>query len=686
MSTVRPFRQSLFIAAVAAAFALSFSTQSNVARAQDRASERDTAPQMLDVSPTAIAQVVLAPVDEARLRAEDAESRGRIGPQRIGVARAVDVTPATGGTWASARPGGAADARAIWRHRVRSNGARGLSLRFEPFAPPPGSELFIYNGQGQQELGPYTRADATRGRLVTPMVSGESVVVELRLPPARHAADRQTGIRLVSATHHYRDLNALPQAAKSGSCNVDVACAEADPYRDLIRAVARISFERGGFSFVCTGSLVNNTNLDGRPFFLTAEHCVEDAATASTVVFYWNFENSTCRPPGSAASGADSDDDPNEETSTGAILRARYGNVHSQNTISGKPDLTLLEIDDPAGLGDFDVYFAGWDVTGVTPSSGVSIHHPGGDAKRIAIDSTALRRTEYLSTTSTSAGTHWRIGDWEVGTTEGGSSGSFVLDENNRIVGVLSGGSAGCTFGGTDNDLPDWYGALAAGFDENDYVSPESATFRDWLDPAGTGTDVLDGDDLVNLPVELLSFDVQGTADGLTVRWSTSSETNNAGFRLSLARGHDVFTDAGRFVAGAGVSSTVTTYRQTLTGLEPGRYRLRLRQIDTDGAETVVASGAAQVQVNGEVFIRPIQPHPVTRSGKMEMTVRTSQHVRVALFDMLGRRVGQLHDGPVRGQTRLSLQLDGSGLAAGTYLLRITGERFARTERVVIAR
>lgn len=639
---------------------------------------QDAAPTRLAVSPDAVSQTALAPVDVAALRAEDAETQGQIVPQRVGVTQTLNLDPAREGTWTQS-----AGSASTWRLRVRSDGARGVSLRFQPFAPPEGAELRVYDRDGVLQFGPYTRADATGGLLVTPMIAGETAIVELK-----HQADgpeADTGIRLASATHHYRDLDASP-AAKSGSCNVDVACPAADPYRDLVRSVARISFQSGGGTFVCTGSLVNNTNLDGRPFFLTAEHCIENATSASTVVFYWNFENSTCRTPGSAASGGSSDDNPNEETSTGAILRARYGNAHSQGTISGKPDLTLLEVDDPVGLETFNLYYAGWDVSGTTPTSGVSIHHPAGDAKRIAIDSTALQRTGYLSNTSTTNGTHWRIGDWEVGTTEGGSSGSFVLDENRRVVGVLSGGFAGCTSGGVDNDRPDWYGVLAEGFDENDYISPESATFREWLDPAGTGTDVLDGDDLVNLPVELLTFTAQGTGGGLVVQWSTSSETNNAGFRLSLARGDEGFSDAGRFVPGVGVSSTVTDYRETLTGLEPGRYQLRLRQIDTDGTESVIASTPAQVQVDGEVFVRPMQPHPVTQSSMMEMTVNESQHVRVTLFDVLGRRVGQLHDGIVRGNTPLALELDGSGLAAGTYLVRITGERFARTERVVIAR
>ena len=202
------------------------------------ASAQDTAPNRLAVSPDAVPQTVLAPVDEAALRAEDAQTRGQIAPQRVGVAQMLDLTPATRGTWTQSAGGGA-----TWRLRVRSGGARGVSLRFEPFAPPEGAELRVYDQNGVLRFGPYTRADATSGLLVTPMVPGETAIVELRGPGRiSEQPTEPTGIRLVSATHHYRSLDASP-TAKSGSCNVDVACPEADPYRDLIRSVALITFE-----------------------------------------------------------------------------------------------------------------------------------------------------------------------------------------------------------------------------------------------------------------------------------------------------------------------------------------------------------------------------------------------------------------------------------------------------------
>ena len=38
------------------------------------------------------------------------------------------------------------------------------------------------------------------------------------------------------------------------------------------------------------------------------------------------------------------------------------------------------------------------------------------------------------------AGTHVRVEDWDLGTTEGGSSGSPLFDQNHRVIGQLHGG------------------------------------------------------------------------------------------------------------------------------------------------------------------------------------------------------------------------------------------------------
>ena len=44
----------------------------------------------------------------------------------------------------------------------------------------------------------------------------------------------------------------------------------------------------------CSGSLVNNVNEDATPYFLTANHCISSDLEASSLVAYFNYENSTC--------------------------------------------------------------------------------------------------------------------------------------------------------------------------------------------------------------------------------------------------------------------------------------------------------------------------------------------------------------------------------------------------------
>jgi len=71
---------------------------------------------------------------------------------------------------------------------------------------------------------------------------------------------------------------------------------------------------------------------------------------------------------------------------------------------------------------------------------------------KISIDNNIPTFDGYLGG---SGSDYWRI-NWEDGSTEGGSSGSPVFDDNQRIIGQLRGGYAACS-----NDENDWYGRLS---------------------------------------------------------------------------------------------------------------------------------------------------------------------------------------------------------------------------------
>jgi V8-like Glu-specific endopeptidase len=370
----------------------------------------------------------------------------------------VELTPWLDGAWDSPQEG-----RMRWRQRISAPGATSLSFGFDRYRMPPGGRLIVYSPDGQQILSPFNERDnEPREPLWTPHVLGDEAMIEVELPS--HETDR-LDLRLSAVGRGYRPFSGI---LESGSCNVDVRCPEADTWRRPVRSVGRYTFVSGGQAFLCTGALINNTARDGKPYFLTANHCVGTAAEAASVVVYWNYENATCRTPGSAASGAPGNGSL-AQSQSGAVLRATWA----------PSDVTLIELDDPVdpALG---LHFAGWNRSTKDPMAAAAVHHPQGQEKRISFDLHLIATTSFLGTLPNPAGRFLWVEDWEAGTTEGGSSGAPLFDVGRRIVGHLTGGFAAC-----GNGQSDWFGRFSSGWDGGG--TPDSR-LRDWLDPLSTST------------------------------------------------------------------------------------------------------------------------------------------------------------------------------------------------------
>lgn len=410
----------------------------------------------------------MPPVDNAALLREEQQRASPGVAPRFALPIPVDLSPANSGRWETL-----ADGTRLWRLRLRSAGALSLNLGFGRYHMPEGGQLRLYTPDGAVVRGPFTAADnEAHGQLWTPLLTGEEIVVEAQVPAA--SAD-QLVLNLTSVNHGFVEFGHLPT---SGSCNLDVVCGAADGYpqvdawRDQIRAVAAIST---GGSIFCTGFLVNNTAQDLKPYFMTANHCGVTVSNAPSLVTYWNFQNSVCRPPGSPASGGPGDGSLSQ-FNTGAFFRATYS----------PSDFTLVELDDPINPA-YNVHWAGWDATSGDATSAVGIHHPNGDEKRISFEDQPTTTTSYLGTAVPGDGTHVRVIDWDLGTTEPGSSGSPLFNQDHRIVGQLHGGYAAC-----GNNDSDWYGRFSVSWNGG---GSSATRLKDWLDPLNSGALTLDGRD-----------------------------------------------------------------------------------------------------------------------------------------------------------------------------------------------
>lgn len=380
-------------------------------------------------------------------------------PWRFAVPKDVAISPDNAGTWE-----GLPDGRMLWRLHVAAAGATSLSLGFGSFALPEHAWLWIYAADGSQRIRPFSAADMDdHGQLWTPAILGDGLVIELSLRPEDMD---QVSLVLSTIGQGYRGFGKRGSGSSyaSGSCNVDVVCPEGDDWFLEIPASGAMQI---GASWICSGSLVNDTATSLKPYFLTANHCGVSAGNAASLVVYWNYENSFCRAPGSAASGGPGDGSLSQFNS-GAIWRAAYA----------PSDFTLVEFDDdPDEI--FAVSWAGWDRSGVDAAMAVAVHHPGVQEKRISFEFQPTSVTSYLGNSVPGDGTHVRVEDWDLGTTEGGSSGSPLFDQNHRIIGQLHGGFASCS-----SQTSDWYGRLAVSWTGGG--SP-STRLSNWLDPGNTG-------------------------------------------------------------------------------------------------------------------------------------------------------------------------------------------------------
>lgn len=358
----------------------------------------------------------------------------------------------------------------IWRYQISSPNAYSLNLGFSKYVMPESGRLYVYADEYTSLIGPFTALDnETHGQLWTPVLSAKSITLEINILP-KHKAQLQLELSKINQGYlDFENLSADLITLKSGSCNVDVVCPVGAVWGDQIRSVTR--YVRSGNS-LCTGAAINNVLNDSRPFILTANHCGIDAGNAPSIVAYWNYQNSTCRVVGSGASGGLGDGSINQFNS-GAIFRAAKADS----------DVALIELDDPY-LPSANVFVAGWSRVAAAPSSAVAIHHPIGEEKRISFENDALSIAAYGGGPD-SGTTHLLVPDWDMGTTEQGSSGSPLFDPNKRIVGQLHGGFAAC-----GNDDADWYGRFATSWDNG---ANSAERLKDWLDPNGSDAMVLDG-------------------------------------------------------------------------------------------------------------------------------------------------------------------------------------------------
>lgn len=320
------------------------------------------------------------------------------------------------------------DSSMVWRLALQSKGAYSLSLLFDKFVMPPSGKLFIYNSDKSTILGAFTESNNRPDSLfLTAPVAGDVIYLEY----IQDLSETQKPILSISQINHdflnvfkSFSLKVTDSFGAAGECNVDVT--DDSEYNNLpqIRSVCKLLI---GGTELCSGTMLANTADDNSIFLITAGHCIETASNAATTLFYYNYES----PHG-------------ESSIKGCLDFQTYGSTVVARATNTDFALVKLDTEKPASF--FMPYLSGWNRSVSPPSPSFVIHHPGGDVKKISRSESILIATSYDYMGQFLPNYHWRVAAWSSGTTEMGSSGSGLFDNNGTLVGTLSGGSASCGY------------------------------------------------------------------------------------------------------------------------------------------------------------------------------------------------------------------------------------------------
>lgn len=273
-----------------------------------------------------------------------------------------------------------------------------------------------------------------------------------------------------------KDLQGFGDA---GFCQINPNCLnELNP---LVASAVHILWINGSIAGFCSGTLVNNTAQDFKPYVLSAEHCALSPSLVGNAnlnrwTFTFNYMSPNCENPSSAQSI-------NQDRIVGANLIARSDDEGGEFG----SDFLLLELNSSIP-NSFNVFFAGWNRSKRAAIEGYTLHFPAGDILKI---SQFRNRPNLSSFSGLSSNTHWEVtwtgSSYGFGSTEPGSSGAAIFDQNNLVVGTLTGGSSSCE----EPSAPDYFGTFAYHWDQNGQSNDRQ--LKPWLDPLNSDAMALGG-------------------------------------------------------------------------------------------------------------------------------------------------------------------------------------------------
>jgi hypothetical protein len=537
------------------------------------------------------------------------------------------------------------DGSTLWQLKFEVPQAKHLGVAFSELYIPDDDKLYIYSDTGKNYIGAFTsKNNSSHGYFSTHILPASVIIIEY------HAQNTLKGFTpdfvIDEMIYVFSDfmLHQEQQYLKSsGACNVNMNCSEGQLWKKQKRGVAQILLKSGTQWFNCTGSLVNNTEQDAKPYILTADHCGTNSSPEDIQKwqFYFNYEYSGCENSGTA---------PRNMMLTGAELKAK-------SPIQGGSDFKLLLLNQNVPK-SWNPYYNGWTRSETASEYGVGIHHPQGDPKKISTYTNPLTSTTFTGGLSQG---YWRV-VWSQtisghGITEPGSSGSPLFDPNGLIVGTLTGGSASCTA----PTQPDVYGKL--GFHWSASGETSDKNIKAWLDPNNDDPAFLYGYD-PNAKTNFVIVDVSPQDSGNIKGEGYYAESENV--TLS-AKPNTGFVFQHWYSSQFGILSDVAVYEFTMD----------------DREVLITAVFAIANNLNDDHVMAKINAGSNPVSNILNLEIANAYGIAlIALTNLSGQIVTQFEVSDIHSNS--SIPIDVSGIKNGLYILTVRVNEEQHRKKIII--
>ncbi|UJP05905.1 MAG: trypsin-like peptidase domain-containing protein [Nitrosomonas sp.] len=301
-------------------------------------------------------------------------------------------------------------------------------LRFANRLSSMDIQLRVQGNLDTAPLGPVNQSGIYTSELWLPTTKGDSAELEIFIKSSSYP---DSPIFVLDAINFIvvdnTDSSIIPYSqGLAREKEYDLACwsgnSEYNALKKAADATAKIHYITSDGSYICSGTLLNDTSNSFTLWFATAHHCLPDQATASTAELEWFYQATNCDSPQT--------DSRHEKTSGGAqLLWTDFEN-----------DVSFLKLYKKTSG---PMQFSGWQTDIEVGDLIWGVHHPKGDHTMVSNGNVAALLQNHKSDEGT------RILDevkFANGGAEGGSSGSGLFSiegDNSYWKGTLYGGPPG---------------------------------------------------------------------------------------------------------------------------------------------------------------------------------------------------------------------------------------------------